>query len=165
MTLSKHQIDNLLTAISSSLKDAYDYDKYLIDNKVHERTIVGRFAIYFQQKLNQIDYSDFHLDIEYNRDHSDPKRTKNFPKGTFPDVIVHKRGSNDKNLCIIEFKTWWNPNTDKDIKKLKEFTDEEYKYKYGIGFSITLNRNCPPVIQMIEKGRLINNIQRSEVYV
>lgn len=36
----------------------------------------------------------------------------------YPDFILHKRGSNDFNILIIEFKTWWNPQNDEDIEKL-----------------------------------------------
>ena len=89
------------------------------------------------------------------------KKTKNFPRGTYPDVVVHQRGSNEHNLCLIEFKTWWNNRTENDIRKLKDFTDENDKYKYGIGFSITLNRDAP-YIQTVEKGRISGNNLRSE---
>ncbi len=163
MTLNEQKIENLLSGIKRSINEVYTHDSYLIKNKVHERTIVGRFAIYFQKRLNQMGYSNFNLDIEYNKDHSNPKRTKNFSRGTYPDVVVHKRGSNEHNLCLIEFKTWWDNYIDKDIAKLKDFTDEKDKYKYGIGFSIILNRDTP-YIQAVEKGRILNITQENEVF-
>ncbi|MDD4219735.1 MAG: hypothetical protein WCS59_00590 [Sphaerochaetaceae bacterium] len=157
MTLNNKEIDKILLAISSSVQRVYLHDNYLIQNKVHERSIVGRFAIYFQEELNQIGYSGFHLDVEYNKDHSHPKRTTNFSRGTYPDVVVHQRGSNENNLCIIEFKPQWSRvSIDRDIKKLKDFTDEKGKYKYGIGFSIIINHNIPH-IQRVQKGMIIEN--------
>ena len=138
MILNESQINLLNTAIGLALNEVYEKDIYLIQNKVHERTIVSRFCIYFQQALNSIDFASYNLDFEYSKNHSDPKRTENFPHGTYPDVILHSRGSNDANVLIIEFKTWWESNTATDIKKLKDFTIQQGQYKYGIGYSIVL---------------------------
>lgn len=63
-----------------------------------------------------------------------------FPKGAYPDLILHRRGSNDKNILLIEFKTWWHQKTDIDIKKIKNFTARDGRYKYPLGLSIVLNR-------------------------
>ena len=162
MTLTKQEIRELLARISKSISKVYELDRYLIDNEVHERTIVGRFAIYFQEELNQCGYSHYNMDIEYNRNYSGKKQTNNFKDGTLPDVIVHNRGSNDYNLCIIEFKTGWGESNDRDLSKLKDFTNENDRYKYGIGYSITINHDSV-IIQQVEKGHITGNPIRSEV--
>ena len=63
------------------------------------------------------------------------KNVKN-TNGVRPDIIIHKRWSNDDNLLVIEIKKdsnseiWsWN-----DDEKLKWFTspDDEYHYKYWV---------------------------------
>ena len=36
------------------------------------------------------------------------KKLPSFPNGTFPDEILYKRGSNDNNILVMEFKTYWN---------------------------------------------------------
>lgn len=164
MTLSRLQLEQIYFAIKSALTILYSHDAYLIENKVNERTIVNRFSIYFQKELNERGFSEFNMDVEYNRDHSDIKRTVNFPRGTYPDVIVHRRGSNELNLCIIEFKTWWRGNIERDISKLIDYTSQDGKYKYGLGFSITLNRDIP-FIQTVVNGHILNAAQRSGVLV
>lgn len=140
MKLTDDQIKQLDDAIERALDEVYMKDLYLIENQVHERTIVARFCIYFQQALVSTDFANYNLDFEYNKNHSDPKRTVNFRYGTYPDVILHQRGSNKENILIIEFKTWWKSNTRKDIEKLIDFTEHHEQYKYSMGYSIVFKR-------------------------
>ena len=51
MELFQNQIELLDGFIEQTLDYLYNNDLYLIQNRVNERTIVGRFAIYFQQLL------------------------------------------------------------------------------------------------------------------
>lgn len=153
MILTTLQSNQIILAIQSALTVLYVHDIYLIDHKVNERTIVNRFSIYLQEELNERGFSDFNMDVEYNRDHSDIKRTVRFSRGTYPDVIVHRRGSNEYNLCVIEFKPWWRSNTERDISKLIDFTSQDGKYKYSLGLSITLDRDTPN-IQTVEDGQI-----------
>lgn len=158
MELFQNQIELLDGFIEQTLDYLYNNDLYLIQNRVNERTIVGRFAIYFQQLLTCSEMRYFHLDVEYNKNHSNPKQTVNFPNGTYPDLILHKRGSNDNNICIFEFKTWWNSNTSDDIEKLKDFTRQDYDYKYGAGFSLVLNKKRQTVQKYVVKnGEVLND--------
>ena len=69
------------------------------------------------------------------------KRLANRPNGCYPDLILHKRGSNENNILIIECKGWWAD--DKDIEEDKEkiiaFLNSE-RYKYMFGLLIIFNR-------------------------
>lgn len=119
--------------IKISLDKIYKKHDYLIKEKIHERSIVFWFGIYFYECLQKTDFKKYDLDFEYNRNLSGVKRTENFQEGTYPDLILHTRGSNDDNILIMEFKTWWNNNKKRDMKKLKDFLslNGNYKYKYG----------------------------------
>lgn len=153
MVLREDEITHIKAIINAALNEVYEHDRYLIEHKIHERSIVARFVIYFHEQLKNTHYSHYHLDVEYNRNFSDPKRTPSFSDGTYPDVIVHRRGSNKENLCILEFKTQWNQNTDRDITKLKEFTEKRGTYQYGAGFMIVIGNNAPE-IQTVINGEL-----------
>lgn len=133
-----------------ALEDLYQNDSYLIINRplgsqqdchVSERGVVFRFGIYFQARLNDTSFKDYNLDVEYNRNMYEKKMLPSFSNGTFPDLILHKRGSNEENILILEFKTWWNHDTTDDIKKIKQFMDPEGVYRYRMGASIVLNKN------------------------
>ena len=147
-------LDNL---IENALNDLYKKDYHLIQNKaknekgkddahhVGERAIVFRFAHYL---LNYMDgthlFGEYDLDCEYNRNGYKCKSLPSFPNGTLPDIIIHKRGSNEKNLMVIEFKTYWNKGKsviEKDLSKLKEFTDIQGKYKFCKGYFILIEKH------------------------
>lgn len=150
----------LAKAILEAFSKLYIYDKYLISNKpkielendktfiglnhhVGERSIVFCFAYYLQKILDERNlYTDYNLDCEYNRNGYGPKFIDSLGKNVYPDLIIHKRGSNDNNLLIMEFKTYWNLNQKEDINKIKAFINENnvYKYKYGIAVLIGKNK-------------------------
>lgn len=137
--------------IKKALEELYIKDGYLIGNipidnikdggvhHVGERAIVFRFAHYLQNLMNLYDiFADYNLDCEYNRNGIMAKKLPSFPNGTYPDVILHKRSSNDCNILVIEIKTHWNREQSDDYKKIWEFTDPLGKYKFRYGVTILL---------------------------
>lgn len=124
--------------IKKSLDDLYQNDEYLIKHRVAERDITSKFAHYFQNNMRETIIADYDVDCEYNRDGYGMKNID----GTlvYPDFILHKRGTNDSNLLIIEFKTWWNSDNREDIEKLKAMMSDWYRYQYQYGYSIILNQ-------------------------
>lgn len=132
----KKLLENL---IQKSLDNLYANDKYLIEHKVAERDITHRFAYYFENNMQNTDVSSYNVDCEYNRDGYGIKQVHG--NYVYPDFILHKRGSNEDNLLIIEFKTWWNPNNDKDIEKIQWMMHPQLRYKYKYGCSITINQD------------------------
>ena len=127
-----------------------DYNSLICLNHekhVGERACVFRFGIYFNQILKrEKQFKGYNLDYEYNRNYDDPKRRNN-GNLMIPDIILHKRGNNDNNIVVIEFKGWWSDvkSQKDDIDKLKELVDPYGKYKYQYGYSIILNN--------VEKGK------------
>ena len=57
-------------------------------------------------------------------------------------MILHKRGKNGpgNNILIMEFKTYWNPNTDTDSLKISDFVDQNGKYKYQYGLVVLIRK-------------------------
>ena len=110
-------------------------------------------GIYIQRIISRDSQLKFYdLDNEYNRNGQDSKRTPNFKNGTYPDLIIHKRGSNEKNVIIIECKTNWNNDIHIDLQKLKNFIciKGEYKYKYGVSIIFKINTI---EIRILEHGK------------
>ena len=145
--------EKLKKIINKSLDLLYENDKYLIDNnpdgntkldKLHhvgERTIVFRFAYYMQKMIEEdTDLSMHNFDCEYNRNGVNKKELPSFPDGVYPDIILHNRGNNDNNLLVIEVKTYWNNNTGKDEKKIKELMSKDGKYKFKHGVSLLIGK-------------------------
>lgn len=147
-------MDEIVQLVVSALKRVYADHSYLIQNQVSERSIVFWFGLYFYETIQGTEYSAYDLDVEYNRNLQEVKRTENYPRGTFPDLILHKRGSNDSNILIIEFKPWWNPGTDDDLIKLQDFTNPDSSYKYDLGLSILIDRETPRGL-ILQNGEVV----------
>ncbi len=128
-------IDQILNI---ALENLVQKDGELFTEDVNERTICARLAFYLQEQLQ-----DFHVDCEYNRHHKDPKHIKRLRDPilrklagrrpeiddsdsvtVFPDIIIHRRGS-DENLLVIETKkTTSRVSSEFDTQKLKAFQSE-----------------------------------------
>lgn len=145
-------VDNMQNKLKNCIERAldilYEKDQYLIFHKqeqntdktchVSERGIVFRFGIYFDSIFRQNISDNYNIDTEYNRNINSikemPCTEDSAVRGyCYPDLIVHQRGNNDNNLLIIEFKTWWNSNQERDRERVKIYMNPSgpYKYKYG----------------------------------
>jgi hypothetical protein len=142
--------------IDIALCKLYCKDKYLIVHKpcneinttprngktyVSERAIVFRFGIYLQELVYlSEDFKDYHIDVEYNRNLNNVKclPKSQWEKGAYPDLIIHKRGSNDSNLLVVEFKAWWSDASleKNDREKLERFKKPPYNYSYALFIKI-----------------------------
>lgn len=146
----------LKSCIKSALDLLYRNDRYLIwhlvedgsgtEAHVSERACVFRFGVYFDFLFRQRIPYYYHIDVEYNRNLENVKTVSH--KGTLereqaciPDFIVHRRGNNEHNLLVIEFKTWWNSDQQNDQEKIKLLMDEAGKYKYRFGVTVLFGKN------------------------
>lgn len=146
----------LNSCIESALDLLYQNDRYLIQHPVRgrnkdlshvsERACVFRFGVYFDFLFRQMISCHYHIDGEYNRNLENVKTVSR--KGAtereqacIPDFIVHRRGNNEHNLLVIEFKTWWNSDQQNDQEKIKLLMDEAGKYKYRFGVTVLFGKN------------------------
>lgn len=138
------EFEKIKEIIYKSLEELYEKDKYIIDNEKKgkynygsERSIVFRFGIYFEnnfkKQFTSKEYEKYSIDVEYNRNITNKKILPDWENGCILDLIVHERGNNNNNLVVLEFKTHWNDNQDKDKVKMKKLIDKNgvYKYRYG----------------------------------
>lgn len=139
-------MNEILEMVTNALTRVYEEQFYLIVNRVSERSIVFWFGVYFYDLLQGTEFENLNLDVEYNRNLLGVKRTRHFRRGTYPDLILHERGSNESNILIVEFKPWWDTDIDEDIVKLQDFTNPDGEYKYDIGLSILLGQESPTCI-------------------
>ena len=109
-------------------------DQTLFRLGANERTITHRFGIYLDRF-----FLGWDVDCEYNRTGHQPKRviTDNDPKLVFPDVIIHRRDTQD-NLLAIEVKispTLTGAAADKE--ELRSFKHElGYIHALFLSFSV-----------------------------
>lgn len=144
-------IEKLLLLLDAAIKEFYVKDEYLIQERVHERTCVARIAHYLQNMLDKDEaWRDLNADCEYNRQVPDEKLSDSCVceeseyemYSVYPDLIVHHRGYNDKNLLVVEFKHACNDsekNRKKDIGKIKDMIKDPQKH-YMMGVYVCLGR-------------------------
>ena len=144
-------------------------DKDLLDRDASERAIVAniycKMNLLFQKSDTALQYLS--IDYEYNRNLLDTKKAylkcnlcklntciklpySNLDEADIvPDIIIHKRGSNEDNQVVIEFKKVKNRDEKQrknDIAKLTYLTcqqqyedKEDFDYKYQLGYFIDLD--------------------------
>ena len=144
----------LCNNLVESLKELYEKDKYLISHgsgsnyeHVSEMSIVFRFGLYLNRRIEAwLAENGYSLDIEYNRNRDEIKyldyTTSGKSNRVRPDMIIHERGSNQNNILVIEFKTWWDKNVSTDRNRLEAFVTPQ-KYSYRFGLSILIDKQEP----------------------
>lgn len=146
--------------VAMSLDLLYKYDLDLISNDTNERSISHKLAEYFQQQ-----FPGWHVDCEYNRKMGDIKKLKysfdnlspkdNEAKTVYPDIIVHKRNT-DQNILVVEIKKVEYDRFEKDKEKLKEFTRGDGGYKYNYGLFIIFDGTQNPKLTWFVDGKELN---------
>jgi hypothetical protein len=115
----------------------YLHDPELLDVNANERSITHKLAEYLQRN-----FPSWNVDCEYNRLGHETKRLKlslgmadpyaTEAETVFPDIIIHRRLTN-QNLLVIEVKKAAGTSETRDIEKLQAFTQTlEYQYEYGL---------------------------------
>ena len=143
MRLDTNQVKILEEIISNALHRLYVQDIELVQRGGMERSLSFRFGLYFSELISEyIEFRALDIDLEYNKNGLEPKRTPRRPNGVRPDFILHKRQNNDQNILVIEFKGWWN-DTAREIDqiKLEDFVSQDGEYKYGMGILVELNND------------------------
>src|SRR5581483_10862359 len=112
-------------AVCASVETLLEEDMSLLAAGGHEQAICHRLAVYLES------HTDLNVDCEYNRN---MMRAKELRAGRRfrPDIIVHRRLSNDQNVLVIESKARAQDSSS-DIEKLRELTEEQGIFHYWVG--------------------------------
>ncbi|HIF9325835.1 hypothetical protein [Photobacterium damselae] len=123
--------------VINSLKQFIEHDRYLLEKDANERSLTHRIGMYLQAQ-----FDNYYVDCEYNRDKHEPKELhieqekSDVREGNattvYPDIIVHRRGSNVDNLLVIEFKKSSSTvNNGRDMNKLHAYK-KELHYRFAL---------------------------------
>jgi len=127
--------------LNRALDALFESDAHLLDANSSERSVTHLLAIHLMHEA-----PGFDVDCEYNRDGFDVKRLELSERVTtdenteavtvFPDIVIHQRGTNDRNLLVVEVKkASSNIPPDYDIQKLKAFR-RELKYAFAVHVTV-----------------------------
>ncbi|WP_163151622.1 hypothetical protein [Anoxybacillus sp. MB8] len=118
--------------LKNAIRRLYYYDVRLMDHDAHERSIVHRLAVHLS-----VVFYEWDVDVEYNRDCGNVKQIydndERRGRRVFPDIIVHRRGTQD-NLLVIEVKKWHTPphSDEDDLERIQSYlSSPTLQYRYG----------------------------------
>lgn len=159
ISLSSSTRSDIECRVRRAIERLWEHDRHLLTTDVNERSITHHLANHLQQE-----FQNWNVDVEYNRDDRDIKRLS-IPielsgeaaennvsrKDTnavtvYPDIIVHRRGTNDNNLLVVEVKKRGGGN-ELDQKKLIEFTKP--LVQNGLGYCLGLHL----ILESEEQGK------------
>ena len=121
-------------AVQGALRLLFVNDASLLETDVAERTIAARLMAYLIPRFPAHD-----VDVEYNRHGLEPKRV-NLPElyrglrggRIYPDLIVHQRGHDRKNLLVIQIKKSTNRESRNYDRAVIEAMKQDFGYTRGL---------------------------------
>jgi hypothetical protein len=136
------------TLVQQAIDKLLQKDIWLLANDTSEQSISHKIAFYLQPL-----FANYNVDCEYNGDIDRENNKKSISilksdlqqigllrnkeasdlekeftnRAVFPDIIIHRRGTNDHNLCIVEVKkSTSSVPYDYDHIKLRSYTSSNY---------------------------------------
>jgi hypothetical protein len=143
----------IISLVDLAIADVIKHETDTLVRGLNERIISSHFSSCLKRY-----FKNFDVDHEYNGDIDKPNDRKALdiasnrlteigrkvnPNENYklaPDIIIHKRGSNDSNLVVIEVKKDSSPDKDKefDLVKLEHLTIDYLgnHYNYSLGIAV-----------------------------
>jgi hypothetical protein len=120
--------------VESAVSRLVEEQPALLELDVTERALSHHLALYLAQSVPP----PFDVDVEYNRHGAEPKRLR-LPRRkaldrelrattVFPDILIHRRNTDDANLLVLELKKPGEPLA-YDNLKLRAFR-REFGYRH-----------------------------------
>jgi hypothetical protein len=113
-------------------------DADLITSGVSERGLCAALMCHLKDKINESQFRDYYVDVEYNRNDGEVKTIMNNKMKIIPvtcDLIVHSRGKNveQDNLLALEMKRSTHSEEEKvkDKERLKCLTRDSFNNIWG----------------------------------
>jgi hypothetical protein len=161
-------------------------DAWLLENDLSEQSICHRIAFHLEAL-----FADYNVDCEYNgdidrknnkkaisilkdelqqfgllRDGETSDLEKEFTnRAVFPDIIIHRRGTNDYNLCSLEVKKSTSTvDYTYDFIKLRSYTSSRFDnnliYQLGIFVEAVIEKQSPSFeLRFYKEGKEIKSPQ------
>lgn len=134
MTAKQAELKNIVEIAMSQFNAS---ERYLLDRDLSERCICAKFAMYLEKALVNTHYSDYIVDVEYNRGMVGNEYAKKrlYGRDAIVDLIVHKRGYDehcgfDNLICIEMKKRGGEKHLEDDKNRLQTMTDSHCGFNY-----------------------------------
>lgn len=125
----KRMTERLIAIFEKANNNFIQSDLELFNSKVSERTLCGALMIHLYELIKRSEFSEYKVDVEYNRNKNGSVKTHvktiHGPKDLIVkincDLIVHSRGSkiDQDNLIALEMKKSNRKQEDKDSDRTR----------------------------------------------
>jgi len=130
-------IETIKRRIIHCIHKIYERDSDLFKRNNYEVTISTKLAQYLL-----IEFPEYDVDCEYNKHICGEKKVLELNQNIRPDIVIHRRERDDKNLVYIEIKKAQNNQSrELDYAKIKAVTTQKGMYKYKVGLFIDFSIN------------------------
>ncbi len=148
---SKISFEEMKQIIEKALRILYSEDNYIFHRRLKEECINHRLAKHLESIFPFERYresQDSHhlkltVDLEYNKMGDDDKAIQYEDYGSDkhirPDIIIHSRGNNFRNILAIEAKKGYVKPHDK--YKINKLMSNPYNYQYGCTISYLIDKD------------------------
>jgi hypothetical protein len=127
--------ENLTRILRTAVADLWLERGELLERRVNERTVTHRLAVHLERH-----FPSHEVDCEYNKNGRGAKRLSPAIPLSYPDIVVHQRGTNAANLLVIELKYMGDRRgSTGDSAKLKLLSDQVGEYRYQLAVFIEIN--------------------------
>jgi hypothetical protein len=136
--------DAVLEAVAAALQDVVDNEQDLLSLGAHELALVHRFGVYLERHLDdELKRHGLTIDLDYDRHGRlrkflPPKRDRTGQGRFRPDLIIHHRKDDEKNLLVLEWKKNLKPKTRERLReRVAELLSDDaghegYAYRNGV---------------------------------
>lgn len=147
----KISFEEMKQIIEKALYLLYSKDSYILDRRLKEECINHRLAKHLEsifpferyRESQDSHHLNLTVDLEYNKMGDDDKATQYEDYGSDkhirPDIIIHSRGNNFRNILAIEAKKSYVNLYDK--YKINKLMSNPYNYQYGCTISYLIDKD------------------------
>lgn len=144
MTQQQEEISRILTL---TVEEFNRKEQFLIEYDLSERCICSKFASYLERQLRGSCFSEYEVDVEYNRgmrgNEYAAKENPDTNQKMMVDLVIHKRGVNqygeyDNLFCIEMKKGRQESKLLSDKRRLEMMVDINKGFHYKAGYMIII---------------------------
>ena len=156
------EYSKIIQKVDRSIRQLLKNEQANLERNISERNLSSHLAFYFKRRFNEFDIDpEYNGSIDYKTNYKKgleiaeykinrikkERNDNNFYRIT-PDIIIHKRGVDEKNLVVIEVKKDVSESKEKeyDFIILEELTrdhcNNHFNYKLGIALELGTGKNA-----------------------
>ena len=159
------ELEDFLDLWNYAFRMLYKKDISLFRTDAQERSIMGRLAIYLQNRYDPFFDDLICIDLEYNREGKNVKRPHPHDNDGWmaPDILLHTRECSDNNIFYCEIKKK-SDSKNQDAERARDAVRER-NYQYGVNLFYIESDGAEMSVYTVCESNDGNKLLRERMYV